>query len=657
MPTLLIAHPDETLRSEAGDVLRAEGHEVIAVETGEEAVARSVDTEAEVALVSSHFADQEGRDVCRLLREAPGGPEMGVLAIGPELWEPGVGSAFVRDAGVDGFVALPCRRSTLLAAVHSVLDRSRRRTPLPSDAVMTAVDELFDALDSKDYYALLGIERDADEEAITEALHRVSAHYHPDRHHIARQTPLYDRVRAVYKRMTEAYNALSDPEARVRYDAGLEAGELRLKPSAQEPWGAAADVAISDENARRFFELGEQAESRGDARAARMNYAFALTYERDNSALLEAVARTEDALGIPEERRTQTSRLKPEKARQAGAADVAPAEPADDAPPPDAADEPPSPDATDEPADDPPAPAAADEPTDTAPAPEEDDVEDRTETVPGRPLPTPSDGRTKTSDFDYIVDLGDEPGPEPGLPPDLPEALPSHIAMIMDGNGRWAAARGLPRLEGHRVGADSVRTVTRACRRWGIRYLTLYAFSAQNWGRPTEEVDGLMELLARFIESEREELLETGVRLVTMGDLSRLPAEVRAPLVRLIVDTKDNRTLTLCLALSYGGREEILSAARKVAEKAARGDLDPAALDAESFRAFLDRPDVPDPDLVIRTSGEMRLSNFLLWQIAYAELWVTPTLWPDFGEPELLEALQDFAGRDRRFGRLDEGEA
>lgn len=611
MSTLLIAHPDVRLTAATAAVLRGEGHEVVEVGTGEDAVARAIDIDADVVLICSHLPDQEGREVASVLREAPGGRELGILAIGPEFWEPGVGGLFVRGAGVDGFVALPCRRSTLLAAVTAVLDRFRRRTPPPSETVTRRVDELFDRLGSADYYDLLGIERGADAGEVTEAFHLASASYHPDRHHIARQTTLYEHVSAVYKRMTEAYRVLADPAERARYDEGLAAGRLRLAPATEATWGAEDAAPVRDENALRFFELGQAAEQRGDARSARMNYAFALTYEPDNAALLQSLARTEDALGVPADRRTQTQRFAAAKPEAPGPGSPKTEGPGDD--------------------------------------------EDRTATVPGRPQPAAEQTRTTTAELDYILDVEEGEGEErlTTRPPDLPGRLPRHVAVIMDGNGRWAVARGLPRLHGHEAGSEVVRTVTRACRRWGIPYLTLYAFSAQNWERPGEEVAGLMDLLARFIESEREELVETGVRVVTMGDLSRLPPAVRGPLVRLVVDTKESRSLTLCLALSYGGREELLSAARKVAEKAARGDLDPASLDEDSFRAFLDRPDLPDPDLVIRTSGEMRLSNFMLWQVAYAELWVTPTLWPDFGEPDLLQALKAYSSRERRFGNVE----
>ena len=217
----------------------------------------------------------------------------------------------------------------------------------------------------------------------------------------------------------------------------------------------------------------------------------------------------------------------------------------------------------------------------------------------------------------------------------------------MDGNGRWADRRGLPRLEGHRRGADSVRTVTRAARAAGLQRLTLYAFSEQNWGRPIVEVNGLMQLLRDYLLRERAELMDNDIRLTTIGRIERLPDFVREPLAELEEATRDNASMVLCLALSYGGREEIARAVRRLAERVQSGELAPADLDEALIAREMD---VPDPDFVIRTSGEHRISNFLLWQIAYAELYFTETLWPDFGKPELLEALSSFGRRDRRFG-------
>jgi undecaprenyl diphosphate synthase len=222
-------------------------------------------------------------------------------------------------------------------------------------------------------------------------------------------------------------------------------------------------------------------------------------------------------------------------------------------------------------------------------------------------------------------------------------ALPRHVAIIMDGNGRWAEGRGLPRLAGHREGSQSVRAVTREARRVGLEALTLYAFSAQNWARPPEEVAGLMELLAEFLDSERDEIMENAVRLNAIGELDRLPSFVGDRLERLRRDSASNRGLVLTLALSYDGREEIAQAARRAVAEGA--PIDPAALEARMWTAGL-----PPLDLLVRTSGERRISNFLLWQCAYAELAFSDVLWPDFREAELLQVLADFQRRERRFG-------
>ena len=233
----------------------------------------------------------------------------------------------------------------------------------------------------------------------------------------------------------------------------------------------------------------------------------------------------------------------------------------------------------------------------------------------------------------------------------LSRPLPRHVAVIMDGNGRWAEQRGLPRLAGHREGAASVRDVVRTCRRLGVECLTLYAFSTQNWDRPRDEVEGLMSLLSEFLDGERDELLTNGVRLDAVGDVERLPAFVRLPLQAVRALTAKNTGLTLTLALSYGGREELVHAAREIARAVAAGDLDPEDVDEEALRSRLWAGKLPDPDLVIRTSGEMRISNFLLFHLAYAEIVVTELAWPDFRERELLTALRDFQRRERRFGR------
>jgi undecaprenyl diphosphate synthase len=221
----------------------------------------------------------------------------------------------------------------------------------------------------------------------------------------------------------------------------------------------------------------------------------------------------------------------------------------------------------------------------------------------------------------------------------------------MDGNGRWATARGQPRVAGHEAGAESVREITRACREAGVGALTLYSFSTENWRRPAEEVSALMGLLARYLVGERREILDNGVRLNAIGQLDKLPAPVRVALKELMHASRDNRGMTLTLALSYGGRAEIVEAARSLAKKAAAGRLRPDAIDEAAFAAELGTAGLPDPDLLIRTSGELRLSNFLLWQLAYAELYVTETLWPDFRRPQLEEAFTAFRSRERRFGQ------
>lgn len=226
-----------------------------------------------------------------------------------------------------------------------------------------------------------------------------------------------------------------------------------------------------------------------------------------------------------------------------------------------------------------------------------------------------------------------------------------HIAFIMDGNGRWAQARGLPRTEGHRAGAETVRRVLGYCRDAGIRYLTLYAFSVENWKRPKEEVETLMHLLVAYLASEEKTFHENQVRIRYMGRKRDLPAEVREALDRVEAATAAyERQLILCL--SYGGRTEITHAAQEIARQVARGELDPEAITEETLARNLYLPDVPDPDLIVRTSGEMRLSNFLLWQASYAELYVTPVLWPDFGETDFQAALDAFSRRDRRYGAI-----
>ena len=221
----------------------------------------------------------------------------------------------------------------------------------------------------------------------------------------------------------------------------------------------------------------------------------------------------------------------------------------------------------------------------------------------------------------------------------------------MDGNGRWARERGLRREQGHSKGADSVRTVVRACRRIGIDALTLFAFSSQNWDRPPREVFHLMHLLRRYLIDERAEILDNDIRLVTVGQIERLPRVVLRPLTELMKASANNRGMTLCLALSYGGRETIATAAKDLARAVARGDVDPDDIDPELFGRYLPTSTILPPlDLLIRTSGERRVSNFFLWELAYAELSFSPVMWPEFGEAQLWEALDEYGKRERRFG-------
>ena len=229
--------------------------------------------------------------------------------------------------------------------------------------------------------------------------------------------------------------------------------------------------------------------------------------------------------------------------------------------------------------------------------------------------------------------------------------LPRHVGVIMDGNGRWAEGRGMQRLEGHRRGSDSVRDVTRAARKVDLEALTLYAFSSQNWSRPPDEVAGLMDLLRDYLHRERAEIMDNGIRLHAIGELERLPARVREPLEELREVSAKNDKMVLTLALSYGGREELVRMARLVALDVAAGTLKPDDVDAKAVEARLWTAGLPPVELVVRTSGEKRLSNFLLWQIAYAEIHYTDKSWPEFGELDLLEALGDFQNRERRFGK------
>lgn len=231
--------------------------------------------------------------------------------------------------------------------------------------------------------------------------------------------------------------------------------------------------------------------------------------------------------------------------------------------------------------------------------------------------------------------------------------MPAHVAIIMDGNGRWAKQRLLSRINGHEKGAEAVRVVVRTCRELCIPYLTLYAFSTENWQRPKAEVDALMRLLRRFLEAELPELVGNDIRLNAIGCRDRLPADIRKTLDDGIARTRANASLQLNLALSYGGRDDITRAARSLAAKAASGAIRPEDITEAVLAAHLDTGTMPDPDLLIRTGGDMRVSNFLLWQIAYAEICVTPTLWPDFDRGQFLHILEEFRSRERRFGRTD----
>jgi undecaprenyl diphosphate synthase len=227
---------------------------------------------------------------------------------------------------------------------------------------------------------------------------------------------------------------------------------------------------------------------------------------------------------------------------------------------------------------------------------------------------------------------------------------PRHIAIIMDGNGRWATSRGLPRMAGHQRGADAVRTTVRACRELGVEYLTLYAFSSENWKRSAEEVHDLMALLRFYLRRERDELASNGVRLRVIGERTALERDIQGLISEAEEQTADNRELTLTVALNYGGRNEIVTAVRRIADEVAMGRLTPNAITPRLFEGYLQTEGLPDPDLMIRTSGERRLSNFLLWQCAYAELVFTPVLWPDFGRDDLEASIREYHSRERRYG-------
>ena len=234
------------------------------------------------------------------------------------------------------------------------------------------------------------------------------------------------------------------------------------------------------------------------------------------------------------------------------------------------------------------------------------------------------------------------------------EKIPRHIAIIMDGNGRWARKRLMNRINGHRKGMEAVKNAVLASRELGVKYLTLYAFSTENWQRPKEEVQALMSLLGKYLASELKLMMENDIRLISIGDIDNIPKDKKQVLLNTIEKTKNNKSMVLNLALSYGARTEILSAVKFLAKNVKNGSLDISQIDEELFSSSLLTQKIPDPDLLIRTSGEMRISNFLLWQIAYTELYFTDTLWPDFNKEELFKAVKEYQSRERRFGKTGE---
>lgn len=233
--------------------------------------------------------------------------------------------------------------------------------------------------------------------------------------------------------------------------------------------------------------------------------------------------------------------------------------------------------------------------------------------------------------------------------------LPAHIAIIMDGNGRWAQKKGNIRLHGHKAGVKSVRDVTESCAQLGVNYLTLYAFSTENWNRPASEINGLMKLLVQSLRDETETLQKNDIKLITIGQTNRLPAKCRAQLQEVMDLTKNNKRMQLCLALSYSGRWDITEAVRSITHEVQKGNIAPEDVNDDLISSYLSTANIPDPDLIIRTSGEYRISNFLLWQLAYSELYITHTYWPDFRRDELYEAIRSYQSRDRRYGKLKNG--
>lgn len=239
------------------------------------------------------------------------------------------------------------------------------------------------------------------------------------------------------------------------------------------------------------------------------------------------------------------------------------------------------------------------------------------------------------------------------LPTDIDKSrLPNHVAVIMDGNGRWAKSRGLPRIMGHQRGVDTLKDLLRCCRDWGVPALTAYAFSTENWGRPLEEVEFLMTLFERVLRKELKEMMEENVRIRFVGNLESLPPSLKAEIDRSMEETKNNLGIQFTVATNYGGRQEIIEACRAIAAKARQGTINPEEIDEALFERHLYTSGLPYPDLLIRTSGEMRISNFLLWQLAYAEIYVTQTLWPDFDRAQFHQALSAYQQRERRFGKV-----
>lgn len=239
------------------------------------------------------------------------------------------------------------------------------------------------------------------------------------------------------------------------------------------------------------------------------------------------------------------------------------------------------------------------------------------------------------------------------LPPDLDKSrLPRHVAVIMDGNGRWAKQQGKPRIIGHQRGVDTLKDLLRCCKDWGIPALTVYAFSTENWGRPLEEVEFLMTLFERVLRRELKEMCQENIKIRFVGNLEALPVSLQKEIARSMEDTKDNQDIQFTVATNYGGRQEIIQACKAIAQKVAQGLLSPDDITEELWESHLYTAGLINPDLLIRTSGEMRISNFLLWQMAYAEIYVTDTLWPDFDRSEFHKALTSYQGRERRFGKV-----